>query len=354
MTLEEKIKNKAMELGYLKAGITSADNFDAYYAELHKREEYQFFLTDKRDVVGNALLKDKCPEAKSILSVAYGYGNLLFPEKLTRHVGRAYQARCYNPLPDSVNGIRFEQLKAYIRELGIGVIENIVLPERAVAARAGVISYGKNNFAYVDGYGSFVILSSIIMDTELQTDEPTVCRKCPEHCTKCIDACPTKAIVEPGKLNPARCIGFNNWFTQEGKAEGVSTYIPLALREQIGVHIHGCDICQEACPKNQYVLRNANKEDDLLRTLDAKFDLEKILFLDDDYYREVIYPIMYNYIKDYRYFRRNAAIAMGNSQDPKYIPALEQAAQDGDELVKDAALWALEKLVHEYNVDLPL
>lgn len=342
MTLEEELKQKALELGYAKAGITPAENFDEYYEEMQKREFYSFLWNDKRKIIQNAHLREHFPEAKSILSVVFNYSDIKYPENMTKHMGRAYLARCYGPPKDSVNGSRFELLKKIVRSKGIHIFEDAILPERAVAARAGTATYGKNNFAYADGCGSFIILSSIVMDKELKCDTPTNIQKCPKNCHKCIDACPTKAIYEPGKLEPQKCIGFNNWFRQTEK--GVDPFIPEEIRDALGVRIHGCDICQEVCPRNKAVLEQSSKRDPFLEQLAQKFSLEKILFMTDDYYHEVIEPIMYNYIKDYRYFRRNAAIAMGNSGETNYIPLLKRAADDADPLIRDAALWGLKRL----------
>ena len=66
--------------------------------------------------------------------------------------------------------------------------------------------------------------------------------------------------------------------------------------------------------------------------------------MDDEYYEEVVWPIMYNYIRGIRYFRRNAAIAIGNSRDEKYVPDLITAAQDSDPLIREYAVWALGKI----------
>lgn len=81
---------------------------------------------------------------------------------------------------------------------------------------------------------------------------------------------------------------------------------------------------------------NINKKDE--------FDLGKILLHDDKYYEEVINPIMYNYITDLDLFRRNAAIAIGNSEDPSYIPVLEKALKYDNLEIKKIVQWALDKL----------
>ena len=337
MEISEKIVRKAMELGYVKAGITPADDLEDYYQEIMSREAYRIFQS--RKFVGNCRIKEKFPQARSILSLAHGYGQVRFPEGLTRHIGRLYQGHCYNPPADNIHAARLELMKGYIREQGIGILEDVLLPERAVAARAGVGTYGKNNFLYVDGYGSFVMLSTIVMDTEMTYSRPTVERKCPPDCTVCMDACPTKAIASPGHLIPSRCIAYQTFSSQ-----GALSDIPHEIREKMGAHIHGCDVCQEACPRNRQALKNASARDPLLEMIEKEFDLEKILFLDDEYYEKVLHPILYNYIKEYRYFRRNAAIAMGNSGNERYIPALKRARQDSDECVSEAAGWALGRI----------
>lgn len=79
--------------------------------------------------------------------------------------------------------------------------------------------------------------------------------------------------------------------------------------------------------------------------LEGEFDLEKILLLDDEYYERVVYPIMHNYIRDLDIFRRNAAVALGNTRDPRHVPALEKAREstENPEVLK-AIDWALEKI----------
>jgi epoxyqueuosine reductase len=346
MELKEKIIQKALELGFVRAGIASAEDFTEYFDDVTGRPEYDFFVRDPRQIVQNALLSQRVPEAKSILSVVYSYSNIYYPDKLLKYIGRAYLARCYNPPESNLHGARLRLLKDYIKSLGIHIYEEVFLPDRSVGARAGTVSIGKNNFAYAGQYGSFIILNSILMDAPLEPDEPRSNEKCPDDCTLCLDACPTQAITKPFHLVPQRCIGFNNWSRQDEK--GISPVIPKEIRPAIGSRYHGCDACQEVCPRNRGAMRQMqahSRKDPFLEHISEKFDLTKLLFLDDEYYSEVVEPVMFNYIHNYRYFRRNAALAMGNSGDPGYLPALREASRtETDDMVREMVTWAIGEL----------
>ncbi len=346
MILTEKIKAKALELGYTAVGICSAEDFTEYIDVLTQRADmYDFYIKNTQPPLAGARPRSVDPSAKSIIVAALDFSHIDYPKKLLQSVGRAYLARAYEPLADSLNGVRLAALKSFLEDSGCHVLGGITLPERMAGARAGVSTYGKNNFAYVKGASSFAILTSLVVDKELDYDEPTMVRPCPEGCTLCIDACPTGAILAPGTLDPKRCIGYHSWFTQERFAwRGMTTHIPHDIREKMGTRIHGCDVCQEVCPRNKSALAKAVLKDAFLERLAERFDLAAILHMDDAYYAEVIHPIMYNYITEKNCFRRNAAIAIGNSGDRKYLPALKKAMWDEDAFVREYAAWALGRL----------
>ncbi|MBO4352539.1 MAG: hypothetical protein J5818_03490, partial [Eggerthellaceae bacterium] len=148
--------------------------------------------------------------------------------------------------------------------------------------------------------------------------------------------CPTHAMADDGALDPARCVLFNNMIPGTAKNE--------AVLDLVGTRIHGCDACQEACPRNHAALHGPKVKDPYLEWLSGAFDLEKVLFCDDAYYEACIQPVMFNYIHDIDIFRQNAAIAMGNSGDARYLPALERATVEGSELVQRFARHAIELL----------
>ena len=112
----------------------------------------------------------------------------------------------------------------------------------------------------------------------------------------------------------------------------------------MGTRIHGCDLCQEACPRNGAKLRAAFPEDPFLELIARDFSLPRLLNMTDGFFETRVRPIMYNYIKDPRYFRRNAAVALGNLRDPRHIPDLAIALRDPDELIRSSAAWALGRI----------
>jgi len=344
MSLTQTIKQHALDLGYSKVGITTADSFTGYIKELETRSDmYSFYIHSPRQPLIASDPKNILPTAKSIISVAYDYVKESFPKGLLGKIGRAYQARCYTPPAHHINGARYELMKSFLEKNGCRVSQGEKgHPERLAAARAGVTTYGKNNFAYADGIGSFIILSSFVVDVELEYDTPTLEVKCPDNCTVCMDACPTGAIYEPNKLDPRRCISYNNWWTN-GRP-GVSSYIPSDIREKIGTRVHGCDVCQEVCPRNRPRLKMNLPQNAFLEELAQDFSLAKMLNMTDAFYATRVQPIMYNYIKEKKYFRRNAAIALGNLGDPEFIPDLGRAMHDAEEVVRSYAAWALGRI----------
>jgi len=342
MSLTTQIKEFALDLGYSKVGIIPADSFPEYIADLTNRQEmYSFYIkSPSRPLVG-AEPRSLMPSAKSIITTVYDYSQKSFPKELTDKIGRIYQARCYDAPPERINGARPLLMRDFLRKLGCEVADKISLPERLVAAKAGIVNYGRNNFAYAEGIGSFIYLTSFVVDIELDYDSPSVEVGCPEGCSACMKACPTQAIYEPLKLDPRRCIAFNTFMTQDRIA---GSHIEPEIREKMGTKVHGCDICQVVCPRNQTKLIEKLPDDEFLVKVAQDFSLSQMLNMTDEFYLTRILPLMYNYIKDMKYFQRNAAIALGNLGDPAFVPDLAIAMDDSEDLVRGYAAWALGKI----------
>ncbi len=345
MSLTEDIKDFALDCGYSLAGITSADDFSDHIEEVHSRGAfYDFYVDHPRQFLRDAKPKGIMPSAKSIISLVWDYTQKAFPPSLIGKVGRIYQSRCYMAPPNRINGARPQLMVDFLKKAGCEIGTGIMAPDRRVAARAGVTTFGKNNFAYAKGIGSFVQLTSLVVDKELKYDTPTFESKCPKNCTQCRDACPTGAIYEPFKLNPKRCIAYNTFWTQDNWRPHTTSYIPPEIREKMGTWVHGCDACQEACPRNAPRMKTKLPQDPYLVRLAERFSLTKMLEMSDVFFGKTVLPIMYNYMKDKKYFQRNAAIALGNTGDPEHIPALDRAMEDPEELVRGYAAWALGRI----------
>ncbi|UQZ89777.1 PBS lyase [Deltaproteobacteria bacterium Smac51] len=345
MNLTRLIKEKALELGYCKAGITTADDFDQYLEIVHSRGEmYDFHRLNPMGPLAGARPRQIMPAARSILVLAFDYAQHSFPASLLTLLGRVYQARCYTPLPDSLNGVRLQAMIDFLRGAGLNVNDKIMIPARWAAAKAGIANFGRNTFAYVDGVGSFVILYTLALDQELEYDQPTLENKCPENCRACIKACPTNALYEPFKMNPYKCLAFNAWKTQAGTAGVRSAFIPHEIREKMELHVHGCDICQEACPRNKGKMKGCFPADQFLENIAPDLTLPNLLNMPDGFMERRVRPLMHNYIKEPRYFQRNAAVALGNLGDPSAVGDLSRALNSGDELVRGHAAWALGRL----------
>ncbi len=344
MSLTQDIKDFALDMGYDRVGITSADRFSDHVDEVRSRGPvYDFYVEDPRQLLRGGEPKAIMPAARSIISMAWDYSQKAFPEALLGKIGRIYQARCYNAPQNRINGARYQLMVAFFQKMGCEIGSGIYIPERRAAARAGMTSFGKNNFAYAKGTGSFVLLSSIVVDKELEYDPPTYDVKCPDKCTACMDACPTGAIYEPLKLDPRRCIAFNAWWTQDGRP-CVTSYISPEIREKMGTRVHGCDVCQEVCPRNSARMKAKFSEDPFLEQVARDFSLPKMLEMSDLFYEKTVRPIMYNYIKEKKYFQRNAAIALGNTGNPDHIPVLAKAMEGPEALVRGYAAWALGRM----------
>ena len=339
--LTQKIKRKALELGFARVGVTTADPIEGYEDELCRRHGYDLWNVSDPDSKLRlaARPREKVPGVKSVISLVRAVGRIDYPKELLEHLGRIYLSRSYLPPDDTLEGKRVLLFEEYLESLGVHSLynhTNMQLVDRAIAARAGLVTYGRNNFAYADELGSFIIFVTIPVDVELECEVHEPRRGCPDGCRKCIDACPTHAMDDDGALDPTRCVLYSNFMPGERKDPAVTALI--------NQRVHGCDACQVACPRNAHVLEASKAPDPYLDWLADSFSLEQMLFCDEDYYEACIRPVMFNYIRDIDIFRQNAAIAMGNSGDACYLPALRRAAAEGSEQVRRFAKIAIERI----------
>jgi epoxyqueuosine reductase len=203
--------------------------------------------------------------------------------------------------------------------------------DREAAARSGVGFYGKNTLLITQRHGSWVVLGTLVTDVPLESTPPlaTDCGSC----TLCIDACPTGALDEPGVLDATKCLSY---WTQ------APAPIPLEYRAPLGASIYGCDICQDVCPWNRGVEKRRAGEP-LPAGAEPNVSLVDWLETDGEALVER-FDRLYVPRNDARYLRRNALVAAGNVGGPSERAAVERHADGDDELLREHALWALERL----------
>lgn len=338
-SIEERICRKGLELGFSNVGFAPVRDYPEYLEEARSRSNYDIFAgADDALITRLSQTKTRNPWAKSVVCATLGFSRIDYPRNLAKSVARTYLARVYSPQPGTVHAFQIDEFASFIESLGMRVDRNqFNIPQRLVCAEAGITTFGNNNFAYTEQDGSFVILVTFLVDGELEPSGTGVENGCPPDCNLCEKACPTGAITAPCSLDLERCILFNNQRFAPGAQE--------AIWDEMGERIHGCDVCQLVCPRNAAAFECATVKDPFLEVLSSEFDLEKILLLDDEYYERVVRPIMYNYIKDLDIFRRNAAVALGNSGNADHLPALRTARESTDNPdVLKAIDWAIHKL----------
>jgi epoxyqueuosine reductase len=205
--------------------------------------------------------------------------------------------------------------------------------ERVYAQYAGLGWIGKNTCLINAELGSWLFLSEIICTLPLEPDTQAL-EQC-GSCTRCLDACPTGALVESGVLDSTRCLSY---LTIE-----LRSAIPGEHRAALGTHVYGCDICQEVCPYNQVPPRS----DDAAWQPRAGLDLPRLVALwqrPDTDLRALVKGSAMTRAK-LTGLRRNLAVAIGNSGDAAALSALEQRSPDrpsaDDEMVQQHVDWAL-------------
>jgi epoxyqueuosine reductase len=271
------------------------------------------------------------PGCKSLICLALNYfpGRTPFPAPRPR--GYRIARYAWNDDYHDLIARRLRELDHHLRSLG-GVQKTYVdtgpVLERDFASDAGLGWNGKSTMQIHPRLGTWFFLAEILTTLDLAPNEPLGdhCGKC----TRCITACPTRAITAPNKLDARRCISY---LTIEHKGP-----IPLEFRQAIGDRIYGCDACLDACPWNRFALESRELAFHARPAIFAK-NLRDFLDLDDEAFRTLFAGSPIKRLKRPR-FLRNVCVALGNTGTSDDIPALTRAASDPDPLISEHAAWA--------------
>jgi epoxyqueuosine reductase len=207
--------------------------------------------------------------------------------------------------------------------------------ERVYARYAGIGWTGKNTCILNQELGSWIFLGVIVTSLELRENQLSLLAadRC-GSCTRCIDACPTQALTAPREMDASRCIAY---LTIEKRGA-----IPEELRPGVGRQIFGCDICQDVCPWNRRAPAAVDAEL-APRTELVNPALEWLAGMDEAEFGRWFNGSPVRRAK-WSGFRRNLAIAMGNSGRQQFLPILREWTNDTDPVVADAARWAVQYL----------
>lgn len=303
----EDIKRFAHDIGVSVIGIAPADTDPlgeerlAQFIQQGRHGSMSYLEDYKKRVTPQLLL----PGAKSVIVIGVNYYRQVGPLKIGEgQVARYAYGRDYHKVLKSL----LKKIESFIQSRDEGAqskicVDSAPLLEKSYAEKAGLGFIGKNTTLITPEFGSFVLLGELLTTLELDYDAPRT-GTC-GTCTRCLDACPTKAIISPGQLDARRCISY---LTIENRDE-----IPAEFHKPLGDMIFGCDICQEVCPYNKVnakpVQLEAFKE---VKIAGSSIPLEEILDMktDDQFLRRFAgSPLMRAKRKG---LQRNAKIAKKN------------------------------------------
>jgi epoxyqueuosine reductase len=213
-------------------------------------------------------------------------------------------------------------------------VDSTPLAERSFAAAAGLGWIGKNGCLMDSEHGSFLLLAEILTDLDLPPDDP-VAERC-GSCVRCLDACPTGAFLEPGLLDAGRCLAY---WTIEHRGT-----IPDGVKEKVGPHVFGCDICQDVCPWNKPLspTEGAQSSGSPAKESDVPTRREWLEMGPGQWRRR--YGATALNRAGRRGLQRNAAASAGACGDRSSLPALACAAGVSEPGLSDASAWALSRL----------
>jgi epoxyqueuosine reductase len=335
--LKQELINYSKEIGIDKIGFAAADPFLELKQKLVQQQALMFASGfEEKDIekrVNPALLID---QPRSIIAIALAY-----PSKLENAPkGKKGERRglfCRASWGEDYHSVlrrKLAMLEAFLIERLPDVqfrsmVDTGELSDRAVAERAGIGWSAKNCAIITPEFGSYVYLGEMLTNVPFDPDTPME-SQC-GSCTKCIDACPTNALVQGGQLNSQRCIAY---LTQ------TKDFLPEQFRKHLGNRLYGCDTCQTVCPENKgkHVLIHKEMTPELEQ---VKPLLEPILSLSNKEFKERFGQMSGSW-RGKKPIQRNAIIALAHFKEESSLRALIHVLEkDPRPVLRGTAAYAL-------------
>lgn len=335
--LKAEIKQYAAEIGIDDIGFANAERFSTLKERLvkHRDKGYESGF-EEPDLDKRTEPEKNLPEASSIIAIALAYPSKL--ENPPRSEPGAYRGMLSRSawgmdyhivLKDRLHKLEQFILSKVPEAKMMSMVDTGALSDRAVAERAGIGYTGKNCAIISPTFGSWIYLGEMITNLPLPPDEP-LADDCGD-CTRCIDACPTGAIVGPGQLNAQRCISF---LTQ------TKGFLNDDEKKALGNRLYGCDTCQVVCPKNKgfnWTHQTEFQPDpETVKPL-----LKSLLSIGKREFKERFGRSSAAW-RGKKPIQRNAVVALGHFKDHTAIPDLTEVLHhDPRPELRESAAWSL-------------
>jgi epoxyqueuosine reductase len=345
------VAKAATEAGFELAGIAPVgdapelEHFAPWIEAGHAGEMKYLEARDEQGRLKRASLAHAAPWARSVVVCAINYNTARPNSTQVQDASRGWISRYAWGQQDYHEAVmlRLRRVEAALRDAAASdevitrcYVDTGPIVERVVAKYAGVGWIGKNTCIINQKLGSWlflgVILTSLQLDHETGLPAPDRCGSC----TRCIDACPTHAIIAPYQLDSNKCISYLTIEKRGAIAEDED------LRSGMGRHVFGCDICQDVCPWNRKAPATNAAEFQPREEL-VNPALEWLAEMSAEEFSRTFRGSPLRRAK-LTGLRRNSVIAMGNSGDRSFLPLLEKLAGDEDAVVAESADWAARKL----------
>ncbi|MCA9766590.1 MAG: tRNA epoxyqueuosine(34) reductase QueG [Carnobacterium sp.] len=340
--LKEKIIEESQRLGINKIGFTTAEPFLDLEKKLIAQQEKGHHSGFEHKNIQERIYPELIFESpRSIISIALAYPTKIEhpPERVKGERRGEFARASWGIDYHIILREKMDQLIEYIRkEAGDSItykpmVDTGELIDVAVAKRAGLGFIGRNGLLITEEFGSYVYLGEIITNLDFPIDEeiPFGCG----DCTRCVDACPTGALLGDGRMNAKQCLSYQT------QTKGM---MPEEFRRRMGHVIYGCDICQVVCPYNKG--KNAGFHPAMEPDPESVMPkLKPLLTISNREFKER-FGYMSGSWRGKKPIQRNAIIALGNYRDKSALPDLLHCLEkDPRPVIRGTAAWSIAKIV---------